>query len=467
MQRAPSWSIKTKTQEIPALQRPRLSPDILPEHYTEAGLNLLAGLMQSSLQQIMPDSPYRDFMLWALEPGNPVHSTWIKMTGFRQIAGFAMQVMGSGYSMDDHLTLVDFAAPMTIYLITEIVSDNLAFGMNEKRSGDDTFFLRAHLMDTYNNMLCRAFAGEPINGEIALGMESPIAERISAFEQSLSPLAFKKVAAAYCQAHPQVHPSDLEYGLHPVLVANFNACLGVYEQSAQLITGSIVQRGLRRRYQTLARLLHAGHLSPTALSTTGIDTVLIVPVMAYYLEGVSHVLGLADRLSAALRGYILERPLNYAALLIRLTNDVGTTTLFADDALRAELMADLYHLASHSRDRTLHDFLRGVSSDYGPLLTRITRDVEHGDFNVMLHNLRHAETLEAALDEFALRLDTFATVYQQVFRRLERSLDRLTLTLDDDRLSEMVMRSVLFHEEMYRHDFTKPTGQGEYAFSHQ
>jgi hypothetical protein len=420
-------------------------------------------IMQSLYHYVdatMPDSAYRDMFLWGLNPANPHAPEWLQVIGTRQIVYFAAQVMGSMFGEEELTVLVHHATPMNIYLTFEVISDNLAFGLTDRQNHDETYYLRQHLMSHFNRRMCTALKYQNFAAWEALDAERGVAERISVFEQSLSPAVHARLAEAFLRQHPGTSLYDLEYGLHPLLVTNFQACLDLYRSSEQMQMGKIIQRGLYHRYATAERVLHNPRLDMSRLVKASTYAILIMPVVAHYLEGVANEIGLADRLPAVIHDHLIFRTLYDAAMLIRLLNDIGTNAILNGEQ-RETLLMDLMAKARRVRSNDVYAFLREVADEQGVAFNRIGKDVKHGEFNMALYNMQYVTTVQDAVYVLGERLQYFSNLYEERFVRLKQRLMTIAERLGDDRLSGLILRAILFHEKMYAKDYR--TDEGEYA----
>lgn len=409
----------------------------------------------------MPPSAFRDYYLWGLDPNNIYHEAWLQLTGVKQTVQFAARVMGTKFDERLFIQLARFVAPMNLYLTFEVISDNLALGLAEHLPHDSTFFLRAHLMHDFNVATCRSLKGNHGDAYEILSANETIAGRISTFHQSLSPLKHAALAQAYINHSRYVPMNDLEYSLYPLLVANYQAALDLSQHSEALLTGEIVRRGLYRRYQAADRVLIDSSLSMGQLVNVSAYAILIMPVVAYYLEGVASANGLRDDLPRIVQDGSLLKALYHAALLIRLLNDLGTGLIKQEANERAYMLRKLY---THSRElgsNSLTDFLRDVSDEYGARLTRIAKDVKHGEFNLALYNLRNGNPFDYSFGVFGERLEYFSLLYRAKYARMQQHLETVSQRLGDSTLSDLIERAVIFHEHLYDHVYTQQ--QGEYA----
>ncbi|MCC6615995.1 MAG: hypothetical protein IT320_21170 [Anaerolineae bacterium] len=409
----------------------------------------------------MPPSPFRDYYLWGLDPNNVYHDAWLQLTGVRQTVQFAARVMGTQFDPQMFLQLARFAAPMNLYLTFEVISDNLALGLAEYLPNDDTFFLRAHLMHDFNIAVCSALNGYERDAHELLAVNESLAGRISTFRQSLSPMKHAALADAYLNHTRYVPPEDLEYSLYPLLLSNFQAATDLAQHSKALVTGHLIRRGLYRRYLSADRALLDPNLTMGQVVSVSTYAILILPVVAYYLEGVASAIGVREELTRVTQNGVLYKSLYHAALLIRLLNDLGSGLIKQEQEDRKLMLREMY---AHSREMgadTLTGFLRNISDQYGSRLTRIAKDVKHGEFNVALYNLRHSAPFDYSFGSFGDRLGYFSQLYRQKYARMQQYLDIMAQQLGDDTLSNLVERSVLFHERLYDNPYTQE--RGEYA----
>ncbi len=183
-------------------------------------------------------------------------------------------------------------------------------------------------------------------------------------------------------------------------------------------------------------------------------------MVSFYLEGLADAVGVRDRLPDAMRDHLVFKNVYLTALLIRLLNDIGTHLIVQSDAERAALIAKLRRDAarSRSRSRSFRTFLRDSVGDFGPVFTRIAKDVNKGEFNIALYKLDLYDSVDDALVVFGQRLDHFAHLYGRGLRRLEHHLDELAHRLGHAAPSTMLMRAVRFHEMVYANAYNGETG---------
>lgn len=411
----------------------------------------------------MPASTFRDYYLWGLDANNPYHDTWISVTGLKKTVQFTLDSAASSFD-DAHIpTFACYAAPMTIYLTFEVISDNLEFGLCDLNPRDRTHFLRAHLIREFSKAMCLRLKGTQTSAAMLLEREAILARRISTHRQSISPEKLRIVAEAFRQQHPGISPRDLDAGLLPQLIMNIESAVDVVHFTRKHHTAQIIHKGLLGRYRSAERVFRDPNLNLSRILTHGANTILLIPVVAYYLEMGANAFGISDRLRTAVDDGTLERALYQCSLLVRLLNDLGTPIIMQTPEQRHDLLMGLRFQAQNSPSGNIRSFLREQVNDqpYRRQLTRIAKDVEKGEFNIALYNLPHINPLDQALLTFGERLSALSRVYHRTQNDLTRQLDVLNHTLGTDAISAMIQRVVDFHYEMYYNDYRQ--ANGDYA----
>jgi hypothetical protein len=93
-------------------------------------------------------------------------------------------------------------------------------------------------------------------------------------------------------------------------------------------------------------------------------------------------------------------------------------------------------------------------------LTRIRKDLDHGEFNLSFSDLLDLPPADA-LEAFEKRLTYYSRLYARSRIKLTNILAKMTQILKDDVASQVIYRIVTFHEQLYSNTYTK--ADGEYA----
>ncbi len=447
---------EVETQEASAVNLHQSAP---PSRLQYA-FDVVLPALEARVRHAMPVGSFRDYYLWGLNPANPYHEAWIGMTGLHQIVEFTLDSVGFPFSDAQFPTFMHYAAPMISYLNFEVVSDNLEFGLNDSASDDATYYLRAHLIREFTRVMCQRLNGDETSAGVLLAPEEMMARRISTYLQSISPKKQRSIAEAFLLQHPGVSPDSLENGLLPLLIMNIETAADLVHITQQHVTRDLIRKGLYRRYRSAEHLFSNSNLDLAQVVSHGAYTILLIPVMAYYIEMSAHALGIPHRLEHAVMNGDLHRALYQCAILVRLLNDLGTPLVMMTDEQRRDLVLHLRRHARASRVSNIRAFLRREikQTDLRSLLTRIAKDVETGEFNIALYNLSHINPLEQAVLTFGERLGRLSRIYHQTDIALERQLQGLTETLGSDAISRMIRRAVDFHYEMYNRDYLAVNG---------
>lgn len=418
--------------------------------------------LRDSLSQFMPDCPYRDFYLWSLSDTNSQRESWLQVTGLSQIAQLTVNLVGDLVDDVQWKWLANFTAPFNLYLVYEVVSDNLAIGLNNP-SGDRSNAERKTLLHEFNRAVCGNLGSPDTRGEIELQTLQSVAQSISSFTQSLSPGKQAGVVRAYLQQHPAISMKQLEHSIWQLLVANFNAAMATAQHTESFQAGEIIRHGLLQRYETVDALLLEERLSLEQLTIYSAYAILLVPTIAYYVEGLARATNLRDALQITIETGTLSEALLLTAILVRLLNDFGTELLLQSADDRKAIIEHLYeHVGRRGSSRqTLNEVLLRAAGESSALLTRLKKDIQHGELNLGLWYLSNVTPISDALMLFAHRLEYFSEQYAIRYAQLKSLLATITEQVGNNSLSLVIARCVQFHEVLYRNPYSEP--EGEYA----
>lgn len=416
---------------------------------------------QNSLYQHMPLSAYRNFQTWALSPQNPHLNTWLQMVGVPQFAKLTHTLIGNSVGEDKWDDLVRYSTYMNAYLIYETISDNLAFGLAIRKPDDTTYDLRRKILIDFNRAMIARLQGNRVESDAILGAMPPFVEQLSGFRYSLTHDEQREIAGAFVQQHPAYSLDSIEFGTWNALVANIQSCADVVDLMAQYQLGDYLRQGLIWRYEAVNDLLSQTVMDQEKLVKVSTNTILVIPVLTYYISVLAEILEPEPALGQLLDGGVLTQALEDAALMVRLLNDVGTN-LMVSDQFSAPLLNELYSQISGPPAHlpTFVDLLMHYS-EKSDLMTRIRKDVVFGEFNVSVYNLTSAPPTPMSLLLFGNNLLYFRDQYQQCQQRLQANLRIIDQTLNSPMVSALISGFVRFHEHIYQYQFD---GQaGDYA----
>lgn len=415
--------------------------------------------LRDNLPAILPDSLYRDYCLWALSPENPHQRTWEHLMGIPQFVQLTLALFDGIVDAEDQQQLIAASIPMNIYLMFEVVSDDLAIGLAHPNRGDSTYFERRHLLDVFNDAMVKRLKGHLQTTETLLSPIREITQRVSGFEQSLIPDSHNLIAKTYLGIDSRFSVRDLEYALWPRLIANIETCVIVANEVADLRSAPLVRAGLINRYRAVTALLEDPFMALPKRVSVSADAILVVPTLAYYTGILAERIHPIEEFQTVLDNGLLAETLYDAAILVRLLNDVGTT-LLTDAGTRRDLLDFLRRqtLGTAYPRRTFGDLLCDSLDEFGSIVTRLRKDLTHGEFNLSLFNLDPLSGSQA-LPLFEKRLHDLAALYEQTHRQFEQRLATLDEQLGAQAIGKLIKHFVDFHASLYTHEYTDAAGE--------
>ncbi|MEL7433061.1 MAG: hypothetical protein AAFN11_03865 [Chloroflexota bacterium] len=415
-----------------------------------------------SLQHRTPTGSFRDFQLWGISDKNPQRDIWVQILGIPQLTALTRKLLDGILTDDEWAQMSEYIAIMNAYLLHETVSDNIAIGMYYHNAHGDTADLRMQVIASFNDATISLLeSANSDQTEQLLMSVQPHAERISRFQHSLTETEMRHFATLYRKMSATPHiAKDLEFNPLPSLWTNMYTCHDVAVWSTELACADLVKRGLVWRYASVNRQLRdLSNLTVADLVETGAHSILVMPVLAYYIGVIAEVIKPNEAFADVLADNSLETALYDAALLVRLLNDLGTG-LLTQQTERALLHQQLLKQVSKPRTRTFIQALEAVAKQ-NVALTRLNKDIQHGEFNVVLAKMIDVTASKVAVEEFMQLLDQFATIYDTHYNRMLSLSAGLSERLGTDFASQLIIRFVKFHEKIYSQRFD--TQDGDYA----
>lgn len=412
----------------------------------------------SSLYRHMPLSDYRNFNVWALSAKNPHLDVWLQIVGIPQFAKLSQALLGNSVPPEKWDALVHYITVMNAYLIYETTSDNLAFGLAAKRPDDTSYELRREILINFNNAMVARLKGDHASSDLILARIKPKVERISAFNYSLTGNEQQMIAQAFLQYAPSATVDAIEFGAWHSLVANIQSCADVVEGMQRYQLGDYLRQGLIRRYEAVNELLLDRVHNKDKLVSVSINTILVVPVLTYFISVLTEVLQPNRGLAPLIESGVLQAALEDAALMVRLLNDLGTG-LVVTDQYHSTLLNELYAKLPPSVDpeTTFADMLMEHSKQV-KLMTRIRKDISFAEYNVSLHSLMTSPPTTTTLLLFGSNIVYYRELYRQARERLNVNLQTISQTLKVDNVSHLIDQFVGFHEHIYQQNFDEQAG---------
>lgn len=405
-------------------------------------------------------SAYRDFQLWASSAENPEMHIWVQMLGIPQLSYLTGHLLNDLVDEAYWEQLFRFSGPLNTYLLFETVSDNIAIGLyyhnypkNDKQSA------QSNIVRQFNDAMIFRLDNDTVCFEESLKTISSLTENISNAKQSLTEAEIRYFNELYLAENYSYTPNELEYCVFSALKANIETC----KISADMLEGHTLQKyyldSLKWRYEAVNRQFN-GRLQTNSLDELleiGAHSILVIPVLIYYIATLAEITDTRDE--ALFTNPKLHEALYSAALLVRLTNDLGTNLLLSK-AHRKQLIKQLHAEVISSDNQTLVQALEKIAG-YNPALTRLQKDIQHGEYNLCLSQFEDQLLTQASLQAFASLLDQLADTYAKHTHRIEANLEHLKAFPAVTFLKQIIIGFVKFHEKIYAQRFD--TQDGDYA----
>ncbi len=102
----------------------------------------VAGL-EHSLIGHLPHCAYQDYCAWAVSEANPQRETWLHVMGIPQFVSLTLNLFEGVIPEPYMAAMLKVSVPVNVYLMYEVVSDDLAIGL-ARRCPDDPIYERQH-----------------------------------------------------------------------------------------------------------------------------------------------------------------------------------------------------------------------------------------------------------------------------------------------------------------------------------
>jgi hypothetical protein len=417
---------------------------------------------EASVRNYLPDSTYRNYCLWALSPENPQQKDYLQVLGFKQFAQLTLTLFDGLVKDTNQEKLAKFIAPMNVYLAYENISDNLAIGLAKQAPNDTTYTLRRDVLLSFNEATCKRLLSQSASSTQLLAPVQHKSQCISGFWQSHNPVKHKAISRTYLNLHPHISSKDIEYGVWPCLVANIETCFAVADSIASSSVGSLVSQGLINRYKAVSALLEEPEMDLSRRIQVGTDSILVIPTLAYYISILAEIVQPIDNFQNLVNKSSLVEVLNKAALLVRLSNDLGMlVTQTKDERISLIDKLRIIHGKAGGSIKTINELLLQAEKELNSVLARIYKDAQLREFNVCLGDveLDNALSVDEALIIFEQRLEYFSQLYAQTRAQMMTLLEEMSDLFGDRRPSSLISRFVIFHEQLYTSPYNQATGE--------
>jgi hypothetical protein len=416
--------------------------------------------VRASFMRHMPASPQKDYYLWGISSDNPYQEDFLQMLGIKQLVNLSLKLIGDLIEPDDRHTIAQYCGRINAYFLYEIVSDNLANGLSSLCMNDQNAANRRDILRAFDNvMVTRLKRQHSDTAELLKPIES-LTHNISCFAQSMTPRKQQACLSAYLDLNPNVTQEQIEYGVWPLLVANIEACFELSEYMSHFQVGDLLRQGFIDRYQGVTHTLQVDRGLPlNELVRMGMHTASVVPVLAYFAGVLTEIIRAEPRLNSIMQDGTLADALMTSAVIVRLVNDVGMLLTLSQNE-RKTVMDTLWdHYRQNATDIEAIDYVLMSAPDEFSMLTRLQKDLLHGEFNIGLHNLAFSNSVGEALTLLDNNVANLSELYYRELTHLHELLASIDRRIKNRSLSNLIAGFVRFHEMIYAEPYNSAVGE--------
>jgi hypothetical protein len=417
---------------------------------------------EAAVRTHMPDCLYRDFCLWEVSRQNHNRQAAMQLMGALQQSKLMVRLLdGLTEGETSWQRLLRASMATNGWQMLEVVSDNLAIGLAQSRADDGgSDATRRALLRTFNTLMAERLRGRISAASARDRLSSSRSEGISLFNQHISPLKHRSLAETFIDARGGAL-SEIEYAALPHLIANIEAGVDLVDAVEIEHLRPLVRDSMIARYEGVNKLLDPDELSLEEVLDVSAHTILVIPTLAYCISALIRCTGGESRLERLIDEGTVTNALYDAALLVRLQNDVGTGLLTSDNSTRQMFLHELEERSRERKGENLIELLVRTGKDY-ELLNRIWKDACLSEFNVCLNGIRHDQVSREVLSVFSQGLAVCVKAYSVHKDKLASALRKINDGLEDSNASQIILRFVRFHEQLYDGHYHDTVG-GDYA----
>jgi hypothetical protein len=415
---------------------------------------------EAAVRAHMPDCLYRDFCLWGVSRQNPYRPAIMQLIGAVQQSKLLIRLL-TDLAEGEWQRLLHASAVINGWQMLEIVSDNLAMGLARSRTdGCESDAIRRALLHTFNTLMAERLRDKMSAASAHDVLSNSCSEGVSIFHQHLSPLKYRLLAETFIEEKGG-SLSEIEYAARPHLIANIEACVDTIDAVKVEHLRPLVRSSMIARYENVNKLFELGELSFEEVLDASTYTILVIPTLGCLISVLIQCMGMESRLKSIIDEGTLVGALYDAALLVRLQNDIGTGLLTCDISTRQMFLHKLEERSWEREGESLVELLVRVGREYAQL-NRIWKDACLGELNVCLNGLGINTLSRGSLWVFGQRLAFCVNAYSVHKARLASELREINDGLKDNRISQIILRFVRFHEQLYDGHY-HDTVEGDYA----
>jgi len=432
-------------------------------------MNFQQNLKQATLEKIkcslmkdMPAGIQRDFYLWGISDANPNRHEFLQLVGMNQVINLTTHILEPMVEANDWQKMAEYCGLIHTYFMYELVSDDLAVGLSHIPIRDASMLIRKDILHSFNGAMVKKLSGIPNHSSELLEFVQPSTLSISGYSQPTTREKYVAQFQKFLKANPEYASTSFNFDLWSILIANIESCHTLLEATAHLQSSLVIHQGFISRYASVSQSLEAHiNMSLEELTNIGTHTVSVIPVLAYFIGVMTEIINPQPEIKGVIEDGLLEDALATAATIIRILNDIGVVATYSTGK-RTSLIHTLWKSfeSKPANIQTMTQLLCHVGNKT-EVLTRIQKDILHGEFNICLHNLAYTESIEYGISIFSENLTYFAQVYRHSQMHLRDVLAVLDRRLGSNTVSSLINGFISFHEQIYTHRFD--TSAGEYV----
>jgi hypothetical protein len=416
--------------------------------------------VRSSLMRHMPISPQRDYYLWGISKKNPLRDDFLQMVGINQLINLSGQMIGDLIEPEDQQTIAQYCGRINAYFLYEIMSDNLANGLSSLCVIDENAATRREILSAFNSAMVARLKGEHRSSAALLKPIEELTRNVSCFAQSMTPRKHQACLDAFLAQYPDIEAEEIEYGIWPILVANIECCCELAEYMSHFQVGDALMQGFISRYEGVNITLEVDRGLPLGeLVRMGMHTASVVPVLAYFAGVLTEIITAEPMLHVVLQDGTLEDALSTAAVIVRLVNDVGMLLMLSQNERKTVMETLRAHHDQNATDIDTIDYMLMSAPDEYSMLTRLQKDLMHGEFNIGLHNLAYSNSVGEALTLLDNNLANLSELYYRSQTHLHDLLASIDRRITNRTLSNLIAGFVRFHEMIYAEPYNSDIGE--------
>lgn len=427
--------------------------------------------LREDVKQYSPACEWKNFLLWMLNDSNSLRGDYLQLMGVLKTVDLEVELLAHIIRASDYLQAAKYIAIFNVHFFFEVISDNLSAGLAGMPKKDDkSYDLRKSVVGKFNLSVITKLKGSTSSAiELIRPYENDM-RQLSVYEQNLFPGELKRFSNKYCNGNAQLE-NALEYSLFPILVLNIETCNNATRAISDHPLSAMLMEKVIARYKAMNKLILNNNkpLPLKELLDLGKDTILVIGTYCYFIALIDQFTR-NKNLKVVIENGFLPGVLCMASGSTRLTNDMGgQLVLYEEDKLKilSKELSLSYQKSLESGGisdaSTFSEFFNQISlqDKYKRLLTRLNKDSQHGEYNIVLDNIRDMTDIPKAIGLFIENVKYYSSVYKRQKRQLKDDLNKLSEDLMSSNVSDIIFGYVSFHEKLYSKEFE--TGDGEYA----